>query len=122
MATELVQLVSIAMDMAIVVLFLIFLYLFVTRLLLSKPLPQRVQRVVQPQPSEEEETLEMIAEEKAVQAALLQQENQKLESAIKKAKTDYAKKRIAAATYRKTVEEAKEKLSQNKARLKLLSR
>lgn len=118
----LIQLVSLAMDVVIVVLILIFLYLLFERFIKVQLIQGPNQRQKARFQNSQEETLEIIAQEKALQISLLEDENKKLLAGMKKIRTDYAKGRASVTVYRKIMAENKEKIEDNKVRIKVLSK
>ncbi len=100
------------LDAIIIVLAVVLIYLLATRVFTSKILPKE----------EQLETMEMIREEKLKQIKELTLENQTLEETVKRAKQKYMKRKIDASTYKKIVEDSQEKIIQNEAKMKILSR
>ncbi len=118
----LIQLISLAMDVAIVVLILIFLYLLFERFIKAQLIQGPNQRQNARFQSPQDETMETIEEEKALQVSLLEDENKKLLAGMKKVRTDYAKGRATVTNYRRIMAENKEKIEDNKVRIKALSK
>jgi len=118
----LIQLVSLAMDVAIVILVIIFFYLLFERFIKAQLVQGNGQRQNARFQNPREETMETIAEEKALQISLLQDENKKLLTGMKKVRTDYSKGRATVTNYRRIMAENKEKIEDNNIRIKVLSK
>ncbi len=97
------------LDALIVILAIIFVYLLATRVFFTKPELQQ-----------QNETVEIIHEERENEAHELEVENQKLKQEIKTAKQNYAKRKINATKYKQIIHYAQEQITENQARMRLL--
>ncbi|MDP3742112.1 MAG: hypothetical protein Q8R15_02240 [Candidatus Micrarchaeota archaeon] len=101
--------ISPVLDVLIVILAIALVYLLATRFFFTTPESQ-----------EQNETVEIIHEEKENEAHELEVENQKLKQEIKNAKQNYAKRKINATKYKQTIHYAQEQITENQARMRLL--
>lgn len=105
--------VSPILDVLIAILFLVLIYLLATRVFfVGWTFPRE----------DENETIEMIAEEKLAELRELKLDNQLLGQKVKQAKADYGKRKINASKYKQIVQYSKEQIAENEARINLLAR
>ena len=113
MLLDLATQVSPLLDVLIVILFIVLVYLLAKRVfLVGWVIPQE----------DEAGTMEMVAEEKLVETRELKLDNQLLHQKIKQAKLDYGKRKINVSKYKQIVQYAKEQITENEQRIKLLER
>ncbi len=98
------------LDVFIAILAIILVYLLATRVFFTATSLQ----------GEENETVEIIHEERENEAHELEVENQKLKQEIKQTKQNYAKRKINATKYKQIIHYSQEQIAENQARMRLL--